>query len=852
MKRLALWLVSLLASLICLVPLAQAQSASDYTQGVDVSGSTATIWFKPTSSTTTWADTHYQLNGGPTQSLRMTFNAATGRHEQNVLTPVAAGNTLVYHFTYNKGAPAYDTPNFNFTVGSTGGGTVATPTFSPAPGTYTSAQSVTLATATAGAQIRYTTDGSTPTAASALYGGPINVAVTTTVKAIGIAGGMTNSAVATGAYTINGSTGGGFSFTNGVDLAGTTATIWFQPSQTISFVDVHYTINGGPQQNFRMPQVGARYQQAVANVATGQVISHWFTYSLTGASTVDTAKFSYTVGSTGGGAVATPAFNPAPGTYTTAQNVTITTSTAGATIKYTTDGSTPTAASATYTGAVAIASTKTLKAIAQKAGMTDSAVASGLYTINVATTVATPVFTPAPGTYTGAQNVTITSATAGATIKYTTDGTNPTAASATYTGPVAIATTKTLKAIAQKAGSTDSAIASGLYTIQTNTGTWNGMTTFNIVNQTNGKWADSQVFWSIIGKDWNTGNFVHVDLNGNLVPMSVGDNGQLTKNGQGYSNYFFSLAQGKSVTIPAINSARILLSVGGPMYIQVNVDGNGKIGYAGANIENPADPNIDVIFDFGEMAILPKGNPAQGIFVNTTRVDQYGFPVKLRVQGLNGYDQTVGEPLTEGRDALFTKFIAETPAEFRGLAQTPYAPFRIMAPAHATFTAGQANANYLQPYIDAVWARYRNEDLVFTLENLGTFRGRVVGDRFTFTGGTQNGSFFINGKPTTSMALLGNGFLDDTSGGPTNAGTQLQIQAQMCAALNRHVVEQPANWHNAAAFYPAGTAANWFAKFWHDHGINKLAYGFAYDDVGNFSPSLHTDSPTIVTFTIGW
>jgi hypothetical protein len=83
-------------------------------------------------------------------------------------------------------------------------------------------------------------------------------------------------------------------------------------------------------------------------------------------------------------------------------------------------------------------------------------------------------------------------------------------------------------------------------------------------------------------------------------------------------------------------------------------------------------------------------------------------------------------------------------------------------------------------------------------------------------------------------------------------GTQLQIQAQICAALNRHVVEQPASWHNAAAFYRAGQPANWFAKFWHDHSIDGLAYGFAYDDVGGFSPSLHTDSPTEVTFTIGW
>jgi len=81
---------------------------------------------------------------------------------------------------------------------------------------------------------------------------------------------------------------------------------------------------------------------------------------------------------------------------------------------------------------------------------------------------------------------------------------------------------------------------------------------------------------------------------------------------------------------------------------------------------------------------------------------------------------------------------------------------------------------------------------------------------------------------------------------------QLQIQAQMCAALNRHVAESPASWYDQSAHYPAGTAANWYASFWHEHDIDAKAYGFAYDDVGDFSPSLHTAAPTDVTFTIGW
>ena len=78
---------------------------------------------------------------------------------------------------------------------------------------------------------------------------------------------------------------------------------------------------------------------------------------------------------------------------------------------------------------------------------------------------ATPIFDPLPGTFAGPTNVTITCATVGATIRYTTDGTTPVESSPLYTHPVAISATSTLKARAWRDGFDPSDVATGTYTI---------------------------------------------------------------------------------------------------------------------------------------------------------------------------------------------------------------------------------------------------------------------------------------------------------------------------------------------------------------------------------------------------
>lgn len=82
---------------------------------------------------------------------------------------------------------------------------VAAPVFSPPGGTYASAQTVSLSTATSGAQIRYTTNGTDPSPTNGtLYTGPGTVSSSMTIKAIAYKSGMTDSAITTATYTIGG------------------------------------------------------------------------------------------------------------------------------------------------------------------------------------------------------------------------------------------------------------------------------------------------------------------------------------------------------------------------------------------------------------------------------------------------------------------------------------------------------------------------------------------------------------------------------------------------------------------------------------------------------------------------
>ena len=147
--------------------------------------------------------------------------------------------------------------------------------------------------------------------------------------------------------------------------------------------------------------------------------------------------------------------------YSTPQNITITTSTDGASIRYTTDGSYPTSSSGTiYTEPIPVSETTTIRAIAYKSGWNDYGATSRTYSIRLPYLT----FTPNSDSFTEPQNIGISSSVSGVTIKYTIDGSTPSSANGTvYTGPIGISGNTIIKAYSYKSGMLDSNVAVGTF-----------------------------------------------------------------------------------------------------------------------------------------------------------------------------------------------------------------------------------------------------------------------------------------------------------------------------------------------------------------------------------------------------
>jgi hypothetical protein len=175
---------------------------------------------------------------------------------------------------------------------------------------------------------------------------------------------------------------------------------------------------------------------------------------------------------------------------------------------------------------------------------------------------------------------------------------------------------------------------------------------FRFLNRTNGKYQDSEVFWSF-------------------------KSGAISET--------HSIAEEDTYDMPANSSGRL--------YFYLCATGDASCS---------ADPTKSKYFDFIEHTI-----GAHQYNGNTTRVDAFGLKVAMRLHCSDGFDRAVGEDYAtfqEDRAVTFQNFIDSVPDEFKPLAQPPHAPYRIVEPGAGGFNMGGANQDYYTSIIDAIWS----------------------------------------------------------------------------------------------------------------------------------------------------
>ncbi|WNV85827.1 beta-1,3-glucanase family protein [Umezawaea sp. Da 62-37] len=351
-----------------------------------------------------------------------------------------------------------------------------------------------------------------------------------------------------------------------------------------------------------------------------------------------------------------------------------------------------------------------------------------------------------------------------------------------------------------------------------------GSLPLTIVNHTY-RYTNQQIYAYIVGTDLKTGQQIFVTRDGAATPVSAADNGS-----EGFADLSIPMVQDGDthLAIPANMSGRVYFSIVDKVKFKVVTDGNGN-----AALQHPAgwvsgDPSFSVLHDWIEFT-----HNDGGMFCNTTMVDMFSIPLAIKLVG--SATQDTGRLVDGGRDRIF-EHVSADPTYAKLVVKDK---LRVIAPGHG-IDSGIFPADYFDSYIDAVWSKYSSETLTVNT-GAGSFTGRVVDGRFTFSDGIASFA-----KPTTLDLLYCNGAL-----GAPNDGRTGPVAAILGAAFNRSTLltstTQPTT--DRESFY-RDRISNRFSEAMHLNTVDGNAYGFAFDDVASFASYVQDGAPTSITVSL--
>jgi len=302
-----------------------------------------------------------------------------------------------------------------------------------------------------------------------------------------------------------------------------------------------------------------------------------------------------------------------------------------------------------------------------------------------------------------------------------------------------------------------------------------------------------------------------------------------------------------NVRIPKIAGGRIWFSIGAKLTFLLN-PGPAVVE---PSVTNPSDPNFNLNWTFCEFTY----NDAQ-LFANISYVDFVSIPIALSLTSSQGQTQTVPGMGPDGFQTIVAGLRAQAKADGRPWDQLIYEtngqPLRVLSPNNLLVGNSGAWGNYWDGYVQAVWNKFRNEDMIInTQAAAGNLSGRVQSNnQLQFP---QAGNF----DPPTAADIF------SCSTGPFATGANAARNAvipRLAAAFNRSTLlntsnNQFPNGSDPSQYYKDPTT-NHYARLVHSVQKDGRGYAFPYDDVvpdggQDVAGTVFAGSPTLFTIAVG-
>ncbi|MFG3489661.1 glycoside hydrolase family 64 protein [Streptomyces sp. NPDC047972] len=337
-----------------------------------------------------------------------------------------------------------------------------------------------------------------------------------------------------------------------------------------------------------------------------------------------------------------------------------------------------------------------------------------------------------------------------------------------------------------------------------------------------------QVYVYNLGTELSTGRQGWADANGTFHPWPAG--GSVPSPAPDAS--IAGPANGRSMTIRLPKfSGRIYFSYGQKLVFKVATGG-----LVQPAVQNPSDPNRNILFNWSEYTL----NDA-GLWINSTQVDMVSAPYAVGVKRPDGSVATTGR-LKPGGYRGFYDALRGQPGGWADLVQTRSdgTVLRALAPGHG-IEAGALPSGVMNDYINRVWSKYASSTLTvtpFANQPSVKYFGRVSGNVMNFT--NSSGAVVTSFQKPDSDSVFGCYKLLDAP----NDQVRGPISRTLCAGFNRStLLTNPNQPDTSSAGFYQDAVTNHYSRKIHAQMADGKAYGFAFDDVGAHESLVHDGNP---------